>query len=75
MIDDLDSLAPRVSDLTAALAERDAVIAGLRDLVAELRGTVAVQAGRVAALERRLGLNSSNSGGVAGAGEVPQAGE
>ncbi len=48
MIDDLESLAHRVSDLTAALADRDAVIA--------------VQAARIAELERRLGLDSSNSG-------------
>ncbi len=54
-IDDLESLANRVSDLTAALAERDAVIAGLR-------ATVAAQSGRIAELERRLGLDSSNSG-------------
>ena len=61
-IDDLETLANRVSGLTAARAERDAVIAGLRDLVVALRGTVAVQAGRIAELERRLGLSSSNSG-------------
>ena len=55
MIDDLESLAHRVSALTAALADRDAV-------VSELRTTVAVQAVRIAELERRLGLDSSNSG-------------
>ncbi len=48
MIDDLESWAHRVSALTAALADRDAVIA--------------VQAARIAELERRLGLDSSNSG-------------
>ncbi len=48
MIDDPGTLAHRVSALTAALADRDAVIA--------------VQAARIAELERRLGLNSSNSG-------------
>ncbi len=47
MIDDLESWAHRVSALTAALADRDAVIA--------------VQAARIAELERRLGLDSSNS--------------
>ncbi len=46
MIDDLESWAHRVSALTAALADRDAVIA--------------VQAARIAELERRLGLDSSN---------------
>jgi len=48
MIDDLETLAHRVSALTAALADRDAVIAGLRALVAELHTTVAVQAARIA---------------------------
>ncbi len=47
-IDDFETLARQVSDLTAALAERDAVIAN--------------QAARIAELERRLGLDSSNSG-------------
>ncbi len=47
MIDDLESWAHRVSALTAALADRDAVIA--------------VQAARIAELGRRLGLDSSNS--------------
>ncbi len=55
MIDDLETLAHRVSALTAALADRDSMIA-------EFRTTIAVQAARIAELERRLGLDSSNSG-------------
>ncbi len=55
MIDDLESWAHRVSALTAALADRDSMIA-------EFRTTIAVQAARIAELERRLGLDSSNSG-------------
>ena len=47
MIDDLETLAHRVSALTAALADRDS--------------TIAVQAARIAELERLLGLDSSHS--------------
>ncbi len=54
-IDDPGSLASRVSGLTAALAERDAMIAGFR-------ATVAARSVRIAELERRLGLDSSSSG-------------
>ncbi len=46
-IDDPESLTNPVADLTAALADRDAVMA--------------VQSARIAELERRLGLDSSNS--------------
>ena len=87
-IDDPEELANRVSDLTAALAERDAVIAGLRDLVAGLRGTVAAQSGRIAELERRLGPTVPTAASrrratgcrsrrrrSCGSGGVPQAGE
>ncbi len=61
-IDDPGQLARRVSGLAAAPANRDAVIADLRDLVAGLRTENAVQAARIAELERRLGPGSFNSG-------------
>ena len=50
-----DDLARRVAALEAEILRRDA-------LIAELGAANAVQAERIAELERRLGLNSSNSG-------------
>ena len=47
--------------LVEALAVRDARIRELEDIVAELKQTIARQAALIAELERRLGLNSTNS--------------
>ncbi len=57
-IDDREYLANPVADLTAILAERGAVIAGLRDLVAELHTTIASRAARIAKCERRTSAAS-----------------
>ena len=47
--------------MVEALAVRDARIQELEDTVAELKQTIARQAALIAELERRLGLNSTNS--------------
>jgi transposase len=53
---------PPYGDNASATAGSDAVIAALQAENAQLRAENAVLLGRLAELERRLGLNSSNSG-------------
>jgi transposase len=52
----------RCEDIASATANSDAVIAVLQAENAQLRAENAALTGRLAELERRLGLNSSNSG-------------
>ena len=48
--------------LLDAIASRDAMIASLQARIAAQQEQIAAQAARIAELERRLGLNSTNSG-------------
>ena len=59
---DAGALAVRVADLTAALAERDSVIADFKVALSNRDADYAALLERVGDLERRLGLDSSNSG-------------
>ena len=59
---DAGALAVRVAELTAALAERDSVIADFKLALSNRDADYAALLERVGDLERRLGLDSSNSG-------------
>ena len=59
---DAGALAVRVAELTAALAERDSVIADFKVALSNRDADYAALLERVGDLERRLGLDSSNSG-------------
>ena len=59
---DAGALAVRVAELTAALAERDSVIADFKLALSNRDADYAALLERVGELERRLGLDSSNSG-------------